>query len=500
MLVQDILADIQNVATVNQITLDSMLSSALGEMSMANWPAAQKVLASRLEQAGQLGNQRLNLFLLSISAASGGYNEVASQLWSQAQQAPLDADTLRYFDLQFAPNDPRQSMLIDLERAWWDFNNWNQPSTPSSLKMETSDEVVDWEFVIQATLDGDDGALEERYGRYFDDHSPSGFFLWNLLALAYLQAGNVRTYEEMVQNSPPPSSAVPPELQQALTSRRLTSALQAFQSGQWLNTAALSAGNEIEETGYVPDQVLTETEWATRMADAFASIELGQYLQAAREFQEINFRTQEPKRLLLSRNALSLAFFKQGDYTQCENVYEEFRNLLSQSPISPDSELARQYKRWLEAVDAVPEDGQPFFSPFGGNRSNWNTPSTEELDFWQEFDSCVSLLGEKNHVLAVGKLQRIEVNLGPHLDPLQAYLTSVMFLAAFVMAGDHSEVQEMTPQVTALEAQAVFPAERTEEVSDMLRWAGFESLSRRLAGGPSARTTPLNPWEDLVLS
>ena len=92
-----------------------MLSAALGEMSMANWSGAQKVLASRLEQVGQLGNQRLNLFLLSISAASGGYNDVANQLWSQAQQTPLEPDTLRYFDLQFAPNDPRQSMLIDLE-------------------------------------------------------------------------------------------------------------------------------------------------------------------------------------------------------------------------------------------------------------------------------------------------------------------------------------------------------------------------------------------------
>ena len=482
---------------MNQVTLDSMLSAALGEMSMANWSGAQKVLASRLEQVEQVGNQRLNLFLLSISAASGGYNDVANQLWSQAQQAPLEPDTFRYFDLQFAPNDPRQSMLIDLERAWWDFNNWNQPTAPTSLKMETSDDVVDWEFVIQATLEGDDGSLEERYGRYFDDHSPDGFFLWNLLALAYLQAGNVRTYEEMVQNAPLPSSAVPPELQQALASRGLSTALQAFQSGQWLNNAALFAGEETEEAGYVPDKLLTEAEWTSQMADAFASIELGQYLQAAREFQEINFRTQEPKRLLLSRNALSLAFFKQGDYTQCENVYEEFRNLLSQSPISPDSELALNYKRWLEAVDAVPEDGQPFFSPFGGNRSNWNTPSSEELDFWQEFESCVSLLGEKNHVAAVGKLQKIEVNLGPHLDPFQAYLTSVMFLAAFVMAGDHSEVQEMTPQVTALEAQAVFPADRIEEVSDMLRWAGFESLSRRLAGGAAARTTPLNPWEDL---
>ena len=477
-----------------------MLSAALGEMSMANWSGAQKVLASRLEQVGQLGNQRLNLFLLSISAASGGYNDVANQLWSQAQQAPLEADTLRYFDLQFASNDPRQSMLIDLERAWWDFNQWNQPSAPTSLKMETSDDVVDWEFVIQATLDGNDGSLEERYGRYFDDHSPNGFFLWNLLALAYLQAGNVRTYEEMVQNAPLASSAVPAELQHALSSRGLSSALQAFQNGQWLNNAALFAGGETAEAAYVPDRLLTEAEWASQMADAFASIELGQYLQAAREFQEINFRTQEPKRLLLSRNALSLAFFKQGDYTQCENVYEEFRNLLSQSPISPDSDLARDYKRWLEAVDAVPEDGQPFFSPFGGNRSNWNTSPSEAIDFWQEFESCISLLGEKNHVSAVGKLQRIEVNLGPHLDPLQAYLTSVMFLAAFVMAGDHSEVQEMTPQVTALEAQAVFPPDRTEEVSDMLRWAGFETLSRRLVGGASARTNPLNPWEDLILT
>ena len=469
---------------------------------MANWVEAQKVLASRLEQAQQLGQHRLNLFLLSISAASGGYGDVANQLWSQAQGTPLDGEALRYFDLQFAPNDPRQSMLIDLERAWWDFNQWNQSSAPASLKMETSDDSVDWEYVVQATLDGDDASLEERYGRSFDDNSQDGFFLWNLLALSYLQAGNVRTYEEMVQNAPlPPSpNSVSPELKQALVSRNLHSACEAFQAGKWLNAAALCVGEETEAEAFVPDQILNETEWAARMADAFASLELGQFLQAAREFQEINFRTQDPKRLLLSRNALSLAFFKQGDYTQCENVYEEFRNLLSQTPIDPNSELAQGYKRWLEAVDAVPEDGQPFFSPFGGTRSTWNAGTAEALDFWKEFDASVSLLGERNHAAAVGKLQRIEVNLGPQLDPLESYLTSVMFLAAFVMAGDHSEVHEMTPQVMALEQQAVFAEDKTEEVADQLRWAGFEALSNRLTGGAAARSVPLNPWEDLVLA
>jgi tetratricopeptide (TPR) repeat protein len=485
---------------VQKIALDSLLTSALTEMSVADWPAAQKLLAARLEQIQERGNHRLNLFLLSISAASGGYQDVANQLWSQAQQAPLEANAVRYFDLQLPSNDPRQSMLIDLERAWWDFNSWNQTGT-LTLALERADQAIDWNYVVEATLDGGDAGLEERYGREFDNQPTEGIFLWNLLALAYLQAGNVRTYDEMVQTAPPPPppNSVPADLVQALKNRNLDSALAVFQQGQWLTNAALFASADTVEPSSEPEENLTEAEWTQHMIEGFAFIELGQYLQASRAFQEVNFRTDPSQRLVVSRNALALAFFKQGDYTQCERVYEEFRNLLAQFPVSPDSELAQEYKTWLESVDSAPEDSQPFFSPFDGTRSTWNEAPAEEIDFWEEFDVIVGLLGDSDHVKALAKLQKVEISLGAELDTFQSYLLSVMFLAGFVMAGDHGEVQEIAPQVASLEAAAVFPEDKLDELGDTLRWAGFETFYARITGGPQARLKPLNPWDDLAI-
>lgn len=483
---------------MNQIALDNLLSQALTEMSMSNWSDSQKILASRLERVQQFGNQRLNLFLLSISAASGGYHEVANKLWADAQQAPLDSDTVRYFDLQLPSNDPRQSVLIDLERAWWDFNGWNQTHTPS-LAMETA-QAVDWEQVVQATLDGDDAGLEETYGRDLSNNTPDSNLLWNFVALAYLQAGNVRTYDEMVQSAPPIPGEIPAALVEAMTKRNLHSGLAVLQKRQWLTNTALFAAEAAVEPDFAQVEPLSEEEWNAQMRDAFAEIQLGRPLQAARAFQEINFRTPPSQRLLLSRNALAMAFFIQGDYTQCESVFEEFRNMMAQFPLDPNSELARLYHSWLVSVEAAPEDGQPFFSPFSGNRSTWNQESDYQLDFWQEFEAVVGLLGQGDHATALTKLQRIELNLDPTLDTFQKYLTALMFLASFVMAGDHSEVQEIAPQVAGLEAQAVFSADKLDDVADSLRWAGFESLYSRLTGGAEARLVPLNPWEDLAVT
>jgi len=487
---------------VNQVPLDNTLSTALEEMSMANWVQAQKLLAARLEKAGDLGNQRLNLFLLSISAASGGYPEVANRLWAQAQSAPLDFDPVRYLDLQLSPGDPRQSMLIDLEKAWWDFNNWSGSGNGLSLQLERAENAVDWGFVVEATLAGRDADLEARYGRDFDNNAPHSFYLWNLMALAYLQAGDVRTYGEMVQNSPlpPAPNAVPVELCEALQRHHLLAALTVFQKGEWVNNAALFASEETPQATYQTEEVLEEGEWSQQMQEAFTLLGEGLFLRAAREFQEINYRTHDPQRLLLTRNALALTFFKQGDYTQCESVFLEFSDLLNRNPLAPDSPLALDYRAWLQQVECLPEDGGAFFSPFAGNRSQWNPAEPQDLDFWPEFEACVSLLGCGDYATALHKIQRVETGLGPALDSFQSYLTSVLFLSAFVMAGDHNEVQALTSQAIAQEAVADFSSDNLEDIADMLRWAGFEALHHRLLGGPQARSQPLNPWTDLVVA
>lgn len=482
---------------VNQCILDSDFIDALCEMSVSNWAGSQKILARRLETAQECVNRRLNLFLLSVAAASGGYEEVANQLWSQAQKAEIHENAQRYFDLQLPPNDPRQSILLDLERAWWDFNGWNQAA--SSLQMETA-LSIDWDFVVEAALEGGCARIEERYARCFDDDPLEGALLWNLLALAYLEAGDLRTYDEMAQNSIPfPASfAVPPLLREALQKRKLLPAVELWQEGRWLTNLALRDSPEEFEDSL---ESLSSEQWNSQMKNGFFLLDLGRFLEAAREFQKINSLTSQRQMLALGLNALSLTFFKLGDYTQCERVYQEFQNMLGAFPLEPSSQLALDYLSWLKSVDAAPPDGQAFFSPFG-TRSSWNEADSLEaapVDFWRESELILNHLADADHVKARVALQKLELRQGPSLDSFQRYLLALLFMIGSVMAGDYGEVQELAEEFQRLEAEADFASPHLENVADSLRWAGFEKLHQRLAGGSQARALPLNPWEDLSI-
>lgn len=483
---------------MNQCVLDNDLIDALFEMSVSNWARSQKILAHRLQRVPECANNRLNLFLLSVAAASGGYEEVANQLWSQAQQAEINEHTQRYFDLQLAPNDPRQSVLLDLERAWWDFNGWNQAVT--SLKMESA-LSIDWDFVVEAALEGGCARIEERYARCFDDDPLEGALLWNLLALAYLEAGDLRTYDEMAQNSLPlvSSCTLPPQLRDALQQRDLLQAAEQWQEGRWVSNLALAPDLQDSQPSL---ESLTAEQWHSQMTNGFALLDLGRFLEAAREFQMINSQTGDRQMLVLGLNALSLTFFKLGDYTQCERVYQEFQTMLGAFPVEANSELAHDYLVWLQSVEAEPPAGQAFFSPFG-TKSTWNESDSLDsapLDFWQQFELILNHLADSDHVKARVALQKLEVNQGSTMDSFQRYLLALLFMAGSVMAGDYGEVQDLAEEIRRLEGEADFANEHMESVADSLRWAGFDKLHQRISGGSQARALPLNPWEDLMLA
>lgn len=474
-----------------------MLQKALAEMSVANWPQSQQLLATRLELAEQHGNKRLNLFLLSVAAASGGYQELANHLWTEAQKAPLDEGAYRYFDLQLAPNDPRQTMLLDLENAWWNFNGWHQTSTTPNPASAPA--TVDWSWVIESTLSGSDAALEERYGRALESLGEESYLLWNFLALAYLQAGNVRTYDEMVSNRPyrPSPINLPPELGAVLEQGGYDRAITTLESGEWLTNDLLFQAESLPEAS---QGALSSDQWREKMVESFALLGLSQPLQAARDFQTIIAATSDPHRLALSLNALSLTFFRQGDYTQAEKVYAEFQAVLSRAPLEPSSPLGQEYQSWLTSVEAAPAEGEAFFSPFG-TRSDWNQTATlespQELNFWDTFQNALSRLADHDHAGSIALLQRLEIHFGSHLTPFERYLTALLFLAGAAMAGDHTEVQELAQEVNHLEQQAEFAVDLCKETADALRWAGFSKLAARIEGGAAARAYPLNPWEDV---
>lgn len=476
--------------------LDQLLSDGLSAMAMGHWVEAQQILSERLGRTDQVGSRRLNLFLISIAAATGGREAEANEFWMQAQQTELDDTAIRYLDLQLSVGDPRQTMLIDLEKAWWDFNGWNaNPNAPQAQAQETT---IDWEFALECTLNGDCSELEGRYGNLFAESVRHHEILWNLLAVAYLQAGNVRTYEEMIGNAPPlpPPGSVPPELAQALSTRGLGEALKLLNEGHWINTVSLfdsADGSELQ----APQESVSQEQWEQRMAEGFALLDLNKGIEATRHFQFLATNTEERKLTVIALNALALAFFQMGDYSQAESVYHEFRAVLDRNPVDPNSELMQKYGRWMESIGATPQGGQPFFSPFG-TKSSWNEGALkDDVDFWDEMNRCLTALGEGDRMEAKRELQRLE-RAYSQPDAWQAYLMALAYLIGAVAEGDHFEVQEFEVELRELAPRAVFPPEELQNAGDALKWAGFPTAAARLSAGENGTPGPVDPWKDLI--
>lgn len=480
---------------------DSELFDGLACMSEANWPEAQKILANRLQHASELPNLRLNLFLLAVAAASGGHSDAANHLWTQAQQAPLNESTSRYLDLdlELTYNDPRQQMLLDLEKAWWNFNGWNKPQPLALVTEDEPADTIDWVEVLECTLQGKSGDLETKYRRAFEEVNAETSILWNFLALAYLQSGNVRNYEEMVGNSPPspPPDSVPLDLALALENDGLHAALETLEKGHWLTNEVLFQGQSAETAIIETTDAVEETEWLEQMEHGFALIDLNQLLDACRAFQLMASRSEERDRQLLSLNALCLAFFKLGDYTQAETVYSEFQNILTQFPVDPNSDLALRYRGWLESVGADQEDSL-FFSPFG-TKSDWTGGEAlhQEVDFWTALSDVLNQLASSDFNAAKRGLQSLEASLTQEQDN-EKYLVALGFLISAVLAGDHFAVQEFEVEVDNLRHSVLFQGDDLNNAVDTFRWAGFEIAAQRIQGEGNGRPSAVNPWQDLV--
>lgn len=477
---------------------DEELTGALELLTEARWAEAQRVLQTRLARAAGGGHKRLNLFLLSIAAASSGQAELANTLWRQAQGAPLGDLTARYLDIQLTPNDPRQSVLLDLERAWWDFNGWN--SSGPRTDHQTGPVPVDWDLAVDSCLSGDSPRLESLYGKSAANPEHECALLWNLLALSYLEAGNVRTYEEMASNAPapPPANSLPDLLVVALRARGLERALESLNRGEWLNYTGLSRENLGEVERRAP---VGEDQWVAQMENGFALIELNQLNEACRSFQEMASSAEQTDLRMLSLNALSLAFFKMGDYTQAETLFLEFENLKQNRTLASDEPYFRMFRKWLDSVDAGPSDGELFFTPFClDSTARTGSSSPETIDFWETLGKALQDIESGNQLEAKRRLGLLESSSREEAEDWKLYLVVLAYLCGAVISGDHFEVQEFEQELASLQFTALFSSEQLREAKDLFRWVGFEQLGLFFDRFHSGRPAPLNPWQDLQLN
>ena len=272
--------------------------------------------------------------------------------------------------------------------------------------------------------------------------------------------------------------------------------METLTSGRWLTNDTLY---QAESLNLDTNDSLSQSEWIAEMENGFALLDLSQPTQASRSFQSTVVRSGDRSFQILSLNALSLSFFKLGDYSQAENVYHEFKTMQEQTPVDPSSEIARRYRLWLESVEAAPADGLPFFSPFGGT-SDWSGPEQQEpeLDFWQALTNCLSFLSTEQYIAAKRELQTLELRVSP-TETSQRYLIALAFLCVAVLSGDHFEVQEFEMELNSLSSQTQFQGDELQQAMDAFRWAGFESLAQRFQEGIDGRPGAIDSWKDITL-
>ena len=223
-------------------TLDPLFESALSAILRHDWSGAREVLAQRLDETGSLGRRRLNLYLLSVVASAAGHHETGDKLAQLARSTPLELSEPRYL------GSSDDELHRQLELGWWAFNGWNvELSTVSSTTEETEGELP-WADILDAVVEGRAGELERRWSSVLEGDRPERAALWNLVALAYLEKGDLRTYEEMREQSPSPTAGSPP-LVALLESAGLQLAARALSQGDWVTSEMLHVDEAVLEDG-----------------------------------------------------------------------------------------------------------------------------------------------------------------------------------------------------------------------------------------------------------
>ncbi len=475
----------RNLSPMLYESLDPSLESALDAMCSDNWKEAQATLSARLDDSGSLGRRRLNLFLLAVVAARGGHPQVAEGLREAARATPAEMSEPRYL------GNGEEGLRRELERAWWEFNRWNPEGAPTTTVSAGGDQL-DWAAVLDAAVEGRAGEMERRWSSYLDGEHPQRAVLWNLVALGYLESGDLRTYEEMRDSAPAgPVGGLPSHLEALLSEAGLEQALSDFQAGRWVTSESLSAS--AAPTGSDPTPSQEERPWEEEMESAFSLLSVGRGLEAARGLGPLSGRGSELEQAY-ALNALALALFSSGEYGQAELALAEFRTAAAAADSASQPELAARYGEWLTSVGAIRAPNSVYCDPFAnGSEVAADTNSDENAEsFWSGF---ADVLEEMSLGHTQGCQRGLRALLGEPLakEPTHAFLVALLFAGTSLLDGDHLDAQESIDEASRLfEAGGLSPAVLLEAQS-RLGAAGAFTLAGKM--DPEQLAT-LDPWRD----
>lgn len=452
-------------------SLDPQLESALTAMCAGEWKDAQARLGQRLDESGQLGRRRLNLFLLAVVAGKGGHPQVAAQLRDAARSTPAEMSEPRYL------GGGSEGLRRELERAWWEFNRWDPEGSPLTSASPGQDEL-DWAAVLDAAMEGRAGEMERRWSSYLDGDHPQRSVLWNLVALGYLESGDLRTYEEMRDSAQGMAGLeLPAILETLLCQAGLESARADLKAGRWLTSDGLSQGALIDEAGESSSE---QRPWEDEMETAFSLLSVGSGLEAGRLLGPLTGRGDDLERAY-ALNALALALFLSGEYSQAELALQEFRETaaVADSALRPD--LAERYAEWLGSVGAVPAPNSVYCDPFAA-ASPAEDASTEGLggeSFWTGFEAVLEQMGRGD---TSGCQRALRTLLAEPLanEPTHAFLLALLLAGSSLLDGDHMDAQDSLDEASRLFETGTLTAPALVEAQGRFAAAGAFTLAGKM--------------------
>lgn len=430
--------------------LDDILERALFALEEQDWSQAQSLLAERLDQTPQLGQRRLTLFLLSIAAARSGHTHEGEEFTKLAAATPLELGAPRYLNRSIESSD------LDLDLAWWALNGWGTPSarplTDQSLQPQ---EHIDWAVVLDFILERRPREIESRWSWILDgdrNHAHHSI-LWNLLALGYLETGDLRTYEEMREAAliAKVSPSLPAELLCLLEQAGLHLAIQTIEQGGWITSDHLnpsSCSPDPTPNVYPRENDLSLGAWIASMQEGFSLLSLSLPLKAARLFASIAYDELPLLLKAYTLNATALALFLCGDYEASERALTDFHALQSQINASDNPELSTQYTSWLHSIEVTSPPNEPFWNPYFQSETVQEITDQNSQDhlYWVSFRSVLNALKSTNPHAARTPLREALI-FSETLEPSHKFLSTLLLAGVCILDGDTMDAQHAIEEV-----------------------------------------------------
>lgn len=461
---------------------------ALDALCTSEWSQAREILGDRLGSTRQLGARRLNLFLLSVAAASAGQQDVAETLLQQAHQTAKELGEPRHLGTKADGPEARERLRL-LQLGWWDFNGW--PVTESEEPSPTENAELCWESVVEGALNGHGQELDQRYTKRLAAPADSSTrYLWNFVALGYLEAGDLRTYEEMTKSAPAHVlDSLPKDLQEALWSRQLGHLVGLLEDGQWLTANHLQLA---ESPGTAHRAPIADHNWEAEMEAAFEVLAQGDHEAAARMFGSLTRQTLNSAQEAFALNGLALCLFRGGDYSSAEQTMVEFRTVSHGAEVPPG--LAARYRIWLNSVEEETVADSAFCDPF--SQGSESVPSevskSEGPSFWESYKKAVEELSQGHHNGCKKSLRGVLSS--PVLeDRTLNFLTTMLWAGCSLLEGDHMAAQESLNTLSELFAEGPLDDSLLKRGGELFAEVGATTIHQKLtdpaAGG-------LDLWTD----